>query len=203
MTLTLHPCRRATCAARWRWLPRPGPPRPCCCATGSATSCWLRRPGMSRCSFSSAPCSSSPGDFDEAQMANKVRHRAPSSLLVADGPLCRPVRHLRPRCFWCTASGRWCRNAQGAACSRGAAHHRTLLEPRPSAVRARVRKLFYVDPNGVDEAPPPGGLDFPGGHPPEYADFLYFSFIIGVAYQTARRRHLGAVDAQASRCCTG
>ena len=32
--------------------------------------------------------------------------------------------------------------------------------------------------------PPPGGLEFPGGHLPEYSDFLYFSFIIGVACQT-------------------
>ena len=30
-----------------------------------------------------------------------------------------------------------------------------------------------------------GGLDFPGGHPPNYVDFLYFSFVIGVACQTA------------------
>ena len=46
-------------------------------------------------------------------------------------------------------------------------------------------KLFYLDPHGADGAPPPGGLDFPGGHQPDYADFLYFSFIIGVACQTA------------------
>ncbi len=30
-----------------------------------------------------------------------------------------------------------------------------------------------------------GGLDFPGGEPPNYVDFLYFSFVIGVACQTA------------------
>ena len=39
--------------------------------------------------------------------------------------------------------------------------------------------------HGLEDGPPPGGLDFPGGHPPEYTDFLYFSFIIGVANQTA------------------
>ena len=32
---------------------------------------------------------------------------------------------------------------------------------------------------------PPGGLDFPGEHPPDYRDFLYYSFVIGCACQTA------------------
>jgi uncharacterized membrane protein len=32
---------------------------------------------------------------------------------------------------------------------------------------------------------PPGGLDFPGEHKPDYRDFLYYSFIIGCACQTA------------------
>jgi uncharacterized membrane protein len=31
----------------------------------------------------------------------------------------------------------------------------------------------------------PGGLDFPGGHAPDYGDFLYFSCIIGTSGQTA------------------
>ena len=30
-----------------------------------------------------------------------------------------------------------------------------------------------------------GGLDFPGGHPPDYGDFLYFACIIGTSGQTA------------------
>jgi uncharacterized membrane protein len=32
---------------------------------------------------------------------------------------------------------------------------------------------------------PPGGLDFPGEHSPDYRDFLYYSFVIGCACQTA------------------
>lgn len=32
---------------------------------------------------------------------------------------------------------------------------------------------------------PPGGLDFPGERPPDYRDFLYYSFVIGCAAQTA------------------
>ncbi|WP_228273698.1 DUF1345 domain-containing protein [Rhodocyclus tenuis] len=31
----------------------------------------------------------------------------------------------------------------------------------------------------------PGGLDFPGGHAPDYGDFLYFSCVIGTSGQTA------------------
>lgn len=45
-----------------------------------------------------------------------------------------------------------------------------------------------------------GGLDFPGGEPPDYWDFLHFSVIIGVANQTAdiafssrKLRHIGTV----------
>lgn len=30
-----------------------------------------------------------------------------------------------------------------------------------------------------------GGLDFPGGHPPDYGDFLYFACVIGTSSQTA------------------
>jgi uncharacterized membrane protein len=30
-----------------------------------------------------------------------------------------------------------------------------------------------------------GGLDFPGGQPPDYGDFLYFSLIVGTSAQTA------------------
>ncbi len=31
----------------------------------------------------------------------------------------------------------------------------------------------------------PGGLRFPGGRMPDYSDFLYYSFVIGCATQTA------------------
>lgn len=30
----------------------------------------------------------------------------------------------------------------------------------------------------------PGGLQFPGGRPPDYRDFLYFAFVVGCAAQT-------------------
>ena len=34
------------------------------------------------------------------------------------------------------------------------------------------------------DAGPPGGLDFPGEHAPDYRDFLYYAFVIGCACQT-------------------
>ena len=40
---------------------------------------------------------------------------------------------------------------------------------------------FYID---RDQAASPG-LQFPGGGPPDYLDFLYFSFVIGTTSQTA------------------
>ena len=40
---------------------------------------------------------------------------------------------------------------------------------------------FYID-RGQAAAP---GLQFPGGGPPDYLDFLYFSFVIGTTSQTA------------------
>jgi uncharacterized membrane protein len=41
---------------------------------------------------------------------------------------------------------------------------------------------FYYRPHRHG---PPGGLDFPGEHPPDYRDFLYYAFVIGCACQTA------------------
>ncbi len=45
-----------------------------------------------------------------------------------------------------------------------------------------------------------GGLDFPGGHAPDYGDFFYFACVIGTSGQTAdvsftsrKMRHIGAV----------
>ncbi|MFI5002736.1 MAG: DUF1345 domain-containing protein, partial [Reyranellales bacterium] len=41
--------------------------------------------------------------------------------------------------------------------------------------------LFYrLDNDGAAN-----GLEFPGGRPPDYGDFLYYSFVIGCACQTA------------------
>lgn len=121
---------------------------------------------------------------DEAKMTRKVRHSAPSSLLVACTALCAALFGIYALMLLVTASG----DSEPAkvlqlgvallttALSWGLVHLLFALD---------YAKLFYLDPHGADYEAPPGGLEFPGGHPPEYSDFLYFSFIIGVACQTA------------------
>ncbi|MFO1070812.1 MAG: DUF1345 domain-containing protein [Geminicoccaceae bacterium] len=46
-------------------------------------------------------------------------------------------------------------------------------------------RLYYTVPDTDPEGTPQGGLEFPGGQSPTYFDFFYFSFVIGVACQTA------------------
>ena len=41
--------------------------------------------------------------------------------------------------------------------------------------------LFYLQPHGHDR----GGLEFPGAGEPGYWDFLYFSFTLGMTFQTS------------------
>jgi uncharacterized membrane protein len=43
----------------------------------------------------------------------------------------------------------------------------------------RYAHLYYRDDNGV------GGLDFPGNGDPDYLDFAYYAFVIGMTFQTA------------------
>jgi uncharacterized membrane protein len=122
--------------------------------------------------------------FDESQMTRKVRHRAPSSLLVAFTAFCAAMFGIYALMLLVTASGDTDHGKElmlvvallTTALSWGLVHLLFALE---------YAKLFYLDPHGARDVPPPGGLVFPGGHLPEYTDFLYFSFIIGVACQTA------------------
>ena len=50
----------------------------------------------------------------------------------------------------------------------------------------RYAHMFYGDPDGP-EGPQPhaGGLNFPGGRLPDYMDFAYFSFVIGMTFQVS------------------
>jgi uncharacterized membrane protein len=49
----------------------------------------------------------------------------------------------------------------------------------------RYAHLYYS--TGIDEGAPKstGGLDFPGKEDPDYMDFVYFSFVIGMTFQVS------------------
>jgi len=44
---------------------------------------------------------------------------------------------------------------------------------------------YYYRPDHHDRSKPPGGLGFPGETHPDYWDFLYFSFVIGMTCQVS------------------
>ncbi|TZF86510.1 DUF1345 domain-containing protein (plasmid) [Pedobacter sp. BS3] len=48
----------------------------------------------------------------------------------------------------------------------------------------RYAHLFYGD-NSTNKKEIAGGLDFPGGGEPDYLDFVYFSFTIGMTFQVS------------------
>jgi uncharacterized membrane protein len=47
----------------------------------------------------------------------------------------------------------------------------------------RYAHLFYTSDEG--QATPIGGLEFPGGKEPDYLDFVYFSFVVGMTFQVS------------------
>jgi uncharacterized membrane protein len=50
----------------------------------------------------------------------------------------------------------------------------------------RYAHTYYGDPDGpTGPKPHAGGLDFPGGREPDYMDFAYFSFVIGMTFQVS------------------
>ncbi|MGC3991058.1 MAG: DUF1345 domain-containing protein [Chthoniobacteraceae bacterium] len=69
----------------------------------------------------------------------------------------------------------------------------------------RYAHSFYGDSREHGPEKHAGGLDFPGKNPPDYLDFAYFSFVIGMTFQvsdvqiTSRRlRHLVLVQSMIS-----
>jgi uncharacterized membrane protein len=56
---------------------------------------------------------------------------------------------------------------------------------------------LYYDDNPDDAKRPVGGLDFPGPQKPDYIDFAYFSFVVGMTFQVSdveiTRRHIRRV----------
>ena len=122
--------------------------------------------------------------FDESQMTRKVRHRAPSSLLVGCTAFCAALFGIYALMLLATASAE---TVSEKLLHLGVAILTTALSWSLVHLLFALEyaKLYYLDPHAAEDAPPPGGLEFPGGHLPEYSDLLYFSFIIGVACQTA------------------
>jgi uncharacterized membrane protein len=50
----------------------------------------------------------------------------------------------------------------------------------------RYAHTYYGDPDGpAGPQQHAGGLDFPGGRSPDYMDFAYFSFVIGMTFQVS------------------
>jgi uncharacterized membrane protein len=51
----------------------------------------------------------------------------------------------------------------------------------------RYAHFYYCDMDGNDEGKvlKPGGLEFPGDDEPDYLDFAYFSFVIGMTFQVS------------------
>lgn len=53
----------------------------------------------------------------------------------------------------------------------------------------RYAHMFYDDADGLNQDTQPddhvGGLDFPGKEQPDYLDFAYFSFVIGMTFQVS------------------
>lgn len=50
----------------------------------------------------------------------------------------------------------------------------------------RYAHTYYGDPDGpTGPKPHAGGLDFPGDREPDYMDFAYFSFVIGMTFQVS------------------
>jgi uncharacterized membrane protein len=50
----------------------------------------------------------------------------------------------------------------------------------------RYAHTYYGDPDGPSGPQQhAGGLDFPGGREPDYMDFAYFSFVIGMTFQVS------------------
>jgi uncharacterized membrane protein len=49
----------------------------------------------------------------------------------------------------------------------------------------RYAHLYYSTGIDADDPKSTGGLDFPGNGQPEYLDFVYFSFVIGMTFQVS------------------
>ena len=138
-------CRRAICAVPWR-SPRSSVsvPRLCCGARSRLRGAGGGGVGRGGAHLHAchAPCHLG---LRRAQMLQKVRHRAPSSLLVGCTALCAALFGIYALMLLVTASADSA-TAKVAAAYRGAGHHAPILEPCPSPVRAGVRQALLSRP---------------------------------------------------------
>ena len=121
--------------------------------------------------------------YDESQMAKKVRHRSPSAGVLVTLAIAAAGFGIFALVLLLSVG----QDRLG----EGAVLYATVGVATTALSWALVHLLFaleyarvYYAPDGPAGAPA-GGLDFPGAHQPNYVDFLYFSFVIGVACQTA------------------
>jgi uncharacterized membrane protein len=107
--------------------------------------------------------------FDERRMLHKVRHRAPSSLLVAGTAFSAALFGIYALMLLLTASSD---SAPAKAVQLTVALVTTLLSWSLVHLLFALEyaKLFYLAPDEAEDTPPPGGLQFPGGHTPDYAN---------------------------------
>lgn len=120
--------------------------------------------------------------YTEAEMAKKVQHRAPSSKLVAGTAFSSALFGIYAIVLLLSAAGD---DERLKVAHLGIGLLTTLLSWAlvHFLFALEYAKLYYMA--GSPDGAPCKGLAFPGGHEPDYADFLYFAFIIGVACQTA------------------
>jgi uncharacterized membrane protein len=120
--------------------------------------------------------------YSEDQMARKARHRAPTSGVLALVATVAAGFAIYAIFLLIDAAG---------APEASPARHLLVGAVTTALSWALVHVLFAMDYARVyyagarSGAPPADGLAFPGGHQPDYGDFLYFAFVIGVACQTA------------------
>jgi uncharacterized membrane protein len=122
---------------------------------------------------------------DERKMASKVRHRSPSVALLAVTALASAGFGIYAIILLLGAAGGLPEAERVIHLAVGAATTTLSWALVHLLFALSYARVYYEGADPAAGAPPEGGLDFPGGHPPDYADFLYFSFVIGVASQTA------------------
>ena len=119
--------------------------------------------------------------WNEQEMAEKVSHRSPGYGLLA---LLATVAAIFGVFAIVLLMG-----AAGAAPSGAVTQHVVVGALTVATSWSLVHLLFGLEYARIYYATPAigsgGGLLFPGDHQPNYVDFFYFSFIIGVACQTA------------------